>query len=202
MIPRNHSLHVNPVLLFLSLAMAYVFSALSVGAEPDADKEWTINLQLKEKRNFIPTAKVDRLLECVVDATTEDGNTVYEKLWYHEGKALALERKRPAEKFIANNRGENIVLSVKLPANDSDEATLRAAADAIIRVFLDLASRQQTVQVVELNSAHSVQSIAKYLVDYGLERKPAGKTDGRKLFTLSATEGSLDVDLQLQRNMR
>lgn len=98
----------------------------------------------------------------------ESHKTAYEELWYHNGKPVAMERKTtldiPSDKKVA----------IKiLQSSGASNNEIKAAANVILRLVLDIRLNNDTVSVVEVPSA-SFQTLIQELQARKARVQPAG----------------------------
>lgn len=137
---------------------------LAVIATDAIDKpyDWTIEIKTEKlERHFEyegstlrPICKADIRYFPVND---EDNKKDYEEVWFHNGKALGLERKH---KFDLTE-GEGVAIKVKTKTDDPDIEEVRAAADAISLTYLDsYLNRNPVVTVIVPNNSFGAISNA------------------------------------------
>ncbi|MBX9668088.1 MAG: hypothetical protein K2X93_10740 [Candidatus Obscuribacterales bacterium] len=141
--------------VFTALILAVVSPLAGIGADPlEKPYDWTIEIN---------TAKLDRHFEyegstlrpvSKADVTYyrvnhEDEKTNYEELWFHNGKALGLERKNKLEM----EEGDGVAIKVVHKTSTPDAEELKAAADAISLLYLDAyLNRNLVVSVIVKDS--------------------------------------------------
>lgn len=107
------------------------------------------------------------------EAGKEGKKNVYEKLWYHDGRALGMERGAdldiPADKKI----GIRILQTSSSTCSSSSTEEGRASANVIMRMALDVLRHRGTIAVVEVPSS-SYQDILRELQARRAQVLPAG----------------------------
>ncbi len=152
--------------VFTALILAVVSPLAGIGADPiEKPYDWTIEIKTaKLDRHFEyegstlrPVSKADIVYYRV---NNEDEKKNYEEVWFHNGKALGLERK---EKFEMDE-GDGVAIKVVHNSVSPDEEELKAAADAISLIYLDAyLNRNPVVSVIVKDS--SFGDILNYLQD-------------------------------------
>lgn len=90
--------------------------------------------------------KIDRLDANVYDKDNEENSSPYKSLWYSQGKPLGLEMFN----HLAVERGHGVCLRVKHKNANPSQAEMKAAANAILRLWVDARLNQSAVVVVKL----------------------------------------------------
>ncbi len=125
--------------MFTTLVISAI-APLAVIATDAIDKpyDWTVEVKTeKMERHFEyegSTLKpVSRANIRYYPMADEDNKIDYEDIWFHNGKALGLERKHKFEL----NEGDGIAIKVSHKTDSPDAEEIKAAADAISLVYLD-----------------------------------------------------------------
>lgn len=113
---------------------------LAVIATSGIDKpyDWTVEVKTEKLERHFEYEGSTLKPVCRADIdyypmTDEDHKTDYEEIWFHNGKALGLERKH---KFDLTE-GEGVAIKVTHKTDSPDAEEIKAAADAISLVYLD-----------------------------------------------------------------
>jgi hypothetical protein len=151
-------------------------SAYAAG-ELDHDYDWTVRVQTEELQDYFDYKNsarksglfpLDRVYIDFYPGSDEKSAVGYEKLFYHDGRPLGLERLQelsPADGTKkALTRGDNIRIRV-IPKNKQiTPGELKAAANAIMRFWLDAYINKNQLAVVDVPDQQSLQAIANELV--------------------------------------
>jgi hypothetical protein len=152
-------------LAVLTMLCALLMNAtLSYARELNRSYDWTIKLSTEQVDRYFnyhnstlrPVDKVDAHYYREDD---EKSAVHYEKLWYHEGKSLGLERIAP----LGVIQGETVRLRITHKNGKAEPGELKAAADVVMRMWLDSKLNQNAVVVVTM-PGQSLQPIADELV--------------------------------------
>lgn len=119
--------------------------------------------QFKFKGSMLEN-KVDRLDADVYDKDNEGNAAAYKSLWYSEGKPLGLEMFNR----LAVERGRGVCLKIKHKTQNPSQAEMRAAANAILRLWVDARLNQSAVIIVKV-PGDSFYSIIEDLRNQGME---------------------------------
>lgn len=111
--------------------------------------------------------KIDRLDVDVYDKDNEQNANSYKSFWYAEGKPLGLELFHP----LAVERGHGVCVRVKHKTQSPTQAEMRAAANAILRLWVDARLNQSAVIVVKV-PGDSFYTIVDDLRNQGMEVAP------------------------------
>jgi hypothetical protein len=163
----------NILLLLASTFLATFPSAFPAIADEVVSngRDWTIQLeteQLTEKFSYKGSTlyPVDKIEVSCIKADSSSTQK-YEKLWYHDGKAVGIERDHA---FGGTNGGIGIPLGdgicvnvVSKNGHSAHESESKAAANAIMRIWVDSYMNQSPLVNVQV-PAQSFHSIAGYLL--------------------------------------
>lgn len=184
------------------VTVAGLASAMAMTATPsaradlvDLPYDWVFQVETKPlPKQFeyqgSPLKPVEKIDIKYHPAKSADDKTTYEYLWYHDGKALGLER---AKKFDIP-QGDSIAIQVKHKNDSSTAGEEKAAANAILRVTLDAYLNKNAVALVKLPS-DSFYDISGHLQSQGLQVAPDMAAEGTPLessltlFLVSEPEG-------------
>ncbi|MBX9686982.1 MAG: hypothetical protein K2X27_09785 [Candidatus Obscuribacterales bacterium] len=90
--------------------------------------------------------KIERLDADVYDKDNEQNSVPYKSLWYWQGKPLGLEM----FKHLPVERGHGVCLRIKHKTSNPSEAEKKAAANAILRLWVDARLNQSAVITVKV----------------------------------------------------
>ncbi len=134
------------------------------GADLNRGYDWTVRLQTEELDRYFDYEKsalepLDRVYADYYQADDDKSATAYEKMWYHEGKPYGLERLQK----LGVTKGETVRLLVTHKSGNATAGETKAAANAILRIWLDAQLNKNALVVVTV-PASSLQPIADELV--------------------------------------
>lgn len=128
--------------------------------------DWTVSVETQELERYFDYKKsglspLDRIDIDYYPGEDEKSQspTHYQKLWYHDGQPLGLER---LQKFGVT-QGENITVRITHKGGRAKPGELKAAANAILRIWLDAQLNQNQLGVIKV-PGQSLQAIANELV--------------------------------------
>ena len=107
--------------------------------------------------------KIDRLDADVYDKDHEENSAPYKSLWYAQGKPLGLEMFNQ----LAVEKGHGVCVRIKHKTQNPSEAEIKAAANAILRMWVDARMNQSAVIVVKV-PGDSFYSIIENLRNQGM----------------------------------
>ncbi len=108
--------------------------------------------------------KIDRLDADVYDKDNEQNKAPYKSLWYSQGKPLGLEMFNT----LAVEKGHGVCILIKHKTSAPTQAEMKAAANAILRLWVDARLNQSAVIVVKV-PGDSFYSIIEDLRNQGME---------------------------------
>lgn len=143
--------------------------------------DWTVNIQTQHlDRQFQYEGstlkdKIDRLDVDIYYRDDKSTSTAYESLWYFEGKPLGLEL---FNKFFVKP-GQGVCVSVTHRSNTPSAEEMNAAANAIMRIWVDSQLNQNAVIMVRVPQ-RSFSSIVSSLQRQGMVETPNVSPDQLK----------------------
>jgi hypothetical protein len=181
--------------IVLLLAMTLASGYLSTKPCPADDAagaghDWTVRLstqQLAQAFSYKGAAlfPVDR-----IDATyyknDQSSSVKYEKLWYHAGKPVGLERQGAFGNASGQGipAGEGVFIEVINKNGMPQDGELKAAANAIMRIWIDAYLNHSPLITVKV-PAHSFNSIEGYLETQRCVEIPAGNVEQTRTGTMN-----------------
>jgi hypothetical protein len=111
--------------------------------------------------------KIDRLDADVYVKDDEENASPYKSMWYAQGKPLGLEMFNQ----LAVEKGHGVCLRVKHKTAQPSQAEVKAAANAILRMWVDARLNQSAVIVVKV-PGDSFYSIIDDLRNQGMDVAP------------------------------
>ena len=111
--------------------------------------------------------KIDRLDADVYDKDNEENAAPFKSLWYSQGKPLGLEMFSP----LAVEKGHAVCLRIKHKTSSPSDAEMKAAANAILRLWVDARLNQSAVITVKV-PGDSFYTIIDDLRNHGMEAAP------------------------------
>ncbi|HEY9786687.1 MAG TPA: hypothetical protein V6D17_14895, partial [Candidatus Obscuribacterales bacterium] len=116
-----------------------VVPALGIGEELGRSYDWIIQVQTEPLANFLdfPGSRLRPMVKAKVTYRKADATSAqpiaYEDLFYHYWNALGMRRYRS----LALGTGDQVAIRVSHKNNRASNAETSAAANAILRVFVD-----------------------------------------------------------------
>lgn len=159
-------------ILIALISMIFVSNNAPTRAEGNTLYDYTVCLttqhlerQFKFKGSQLEN-KIDRLDVDVYDRDNEQNAAPYESLWYSQGRPLGMElfNKLQVEK------GHGVCLKVKHKSSGSDDE-IKAAANAIMRLWVDTRLNQSAVIIVKV-PGDSYYLFIEYLRNHGMTNAP------------------------------
>lgn len=156
-------------ILTLCTMLLSTFTGLTpiVKAAPDINRgyDWTVNVETEQLERYFEYRNsnlrpFDRTTVQYYPGDNETMSRAYEKLWFHDGKPLGLERAQP----FGVTRGENICLKVKHHSGKPTPGEMKAAANTILRIWLDAYVNKNQLVVVKVPNGQSLHGIADELL--------------------------------------
>lgn len=175
------------IAIMIGFASMLVSSNAPSSAEVDKLYDYTICLttqhlerQFKFKGSQLED-KIDRLDADVYDKDNEENASPYKSLWYAQGKPLGLEMFNQ----LAVEKGHGVCLRVKHKTATPSQAEMKAAANAILRMWVDARLNQSAVIVVKV-PGDSFYSIIDDLRNQGMDVAPEAElgVEGNDSMTL------------------
>jgi hypothetical protein len=144
------------------LLASTVSSIPQVHAADDVNRgyDWTVRAETQELERYFEYTNshlrpLDRIVIDYYPGENEKSSATYEKLWYHDGKPLGLERLQS----LGVTRGENICLRITHHNAHPAPGEYKAAANAILRIWLDAHLNKNQLVVVKVPDAQSLDAI-------------------------------------------
>lgn len=127
--------------------------------------DWTVKVETEQLERYFEynnshLRPFDRISIAYYPGDNEAMSKPYEKMWFHDGKPLGLERAQP----FGVTRGENICLTVKHHSAKPTPGEMKAAANTILRVWLDAYVNKNQLVVVKVPNGQSLHGIADELL--------------------------------------
>ncbi len=157
--------------MLIALALSTAASTIPTYADQGPLYDWTVSIRTQHLERQFKYAgskisdKVDRLDADIYDRDNEKNARPYESLWYFEGKPLGLEL---FNRFFVE-RAHGVCIRITHKTATPAESELRAAANAILRVWVDAQINQSASFIVKVPS-NSFYTIISYLQNMGMER--------------------------------
>jgi len=161
-----------------------MFIALSLGESSLADDspfhdDWIVRMQAEKlQRQFTYNgSSLDKVAKITIDYYREDqpdSKTVYEMLWFNDGKPIGLERKNE----LQIPAGKNAKIQV-VNKKETTPETEKAIADAIIRLSVD-AFRKRTALISIKVPQESFQGIVEAMNQLNCVESKVGADEDEK----------------------
>jgi hypothetical protein len=138
---------------------------VSAAADINRGYDWTVKVETEQLERYFEYTNsnlrpFDRTTIQYYPGDNEAMSKAYEKLWFHDGKPLGLERMQP----FGVTRGENICLRVKHHSPKPTPGEMKAAANTILRIWLDAYVNKNQLAVVKVPDGQSLHGIADELL--------------------------------------
>lgn len=108
--------------------------------------------------------KIDRIDADVYDKDNEQNATPYKSLWYSQGKPMGLEMFNR----LSVEKGHGVCLRIKHKTNNPTQEEMKAAANAILRLWVDARLNQSAVIIVKV-PGDSFYTIIEDLRNQGMD---------------------------------
>ncbi len=181
---------------FLKIASVPVIACLLLSFNPQlasADDEivmpydWVIQVDtVRLKRQFEYSGStlnpIEKLEVSWHPVDKKDDITKYESIWFHDGKAVGMEKLRKLD----IEKGEGVAIEVKHKESYATEAEKKAVANAIIRLTLDAYLNKNTVDAVKVPK-DSFGGISNKLQEYGFHIAEEKAGDSQVQYTSDMT---------------
>ncbi len=159
--------------LLVALALSMLLASMPTFGADNPLYDWTVSIttqHLERQFKFNGSRmenKVDRLDVDIYSRDNEKDASSYESMWYYEGKPLGLELFNQ----FGVEKGHGICIQIKHKTDTPTDAELKAAANAILRVWLDAHLNQSATIIVKVPS-NSFFQIVGDLQNQGLDSAP------------------------------
>lgn len=151
-------------------------AANSAGEDPFYDYTICVTTQHLERQFKFKGSqledKIDRLDADVYDKDNEQNAAPYKSLWYAQGKPLGLEMFNQ----LAVEKGHGVCLRIKHKKENASQDEMKAAANAILRLWVDARLNQSAVLTVKVPGS-SFYTIIDNLRQQGMETSPESNED-------------------------
>lgn len=108
--------------------------------------------------------KIDRIDADIYDKDNEQNATPYKSIWYSQGKPMGLEMFNR----LSVEKGHGVCLRIKHKTNNPTQEEMKAAANAILRLWVDARLNQSAVIIVKV-PGDSFYTIIENLRNQGMD---------------------------------